>query len=327
MKLLFIDSNIFLNFYDFHDEDLNQLGKLVDLIKSGDIKLYLTSQVCDEIKRNREVRLRNAYGQFSESKAVIPMPVFCKHYEEYSDIKKTQKILDTLKSNLSKKLWKDIQEHKLKADQVIQGLIKESQVIDSNRYIDDAVKRHHLGKPPGKKDRTYGDEINWEALLAEVAGDGEFILISKDGDYASPVDENQLKDYLIDEWKTKKSKNEIFFYKSLGVFFRDHDIKIELRVEQEKDDLVSSLINSPSFLSTHNTISRLGKYNSFSDDQIKGLATALLENGQVGSIAKDKDVNEFYKKNLLEKSDSFEPDTWESVKTQIQSEEEGSVGK
>lgn len=322
MKLLFIDSNIFLNFYDFHDEDLTQLAKLVDFIKSGEIKLFLTSQVCDEVKRNREVRLKGAYGQFVDSRPTLPMPPFCKHYDEYVDIKRVQSILDKLKAQLSKKLWDDIQKHTLKADEVIQGLISVSQIIESDAYLPQSIKRHQLGRPPGKKDRSYGDEINWEALLAEVEGEGEFILLSKDGDYSHPIDENLAKDYLVEEWKKAHPDNEIFFYKSLTRFFSEHDIKIELRVEQEKDSLVQGLINSPNFLTTHDLISKLSKYSSFNDVQIKGLANALLENSQARWIISDQDINSFYKKHLLPKSELFDAETWAAIRLVIQKEEE-----
>ncbi len=322
MKLLFIDSNIFLNFYDFHDEDLTQLAKLVDFIKSGEIKLFLTSQVCDEVKRNREVRLKVAYGEFAKSKPTLTMPPFCKHYDEYTDIKRAQNILDKLKAQLSKKLWNDIQKHTLKADKVIQDLISESKIIESDAYLPQSIKRHRLGRPPGKKDRSYGDEINWEALLAEVEGEGEFILLSKDGDYSHPIDENLAKDYLVEEWKKVHPENEIFFYKSLTRFFSEHDIKIQLRVEQEKDSLVQGLINSPNFLTTHDLVSKLSKYSSFNDSQIKGLANALLENSQVRWVINDQDTNSFYREHLLPKPELFDPETWAIIRATIQKEGE-----
>lgn len=321
MKLLFLDSNIFLNFYDFHDEDLTQLAKLVDAIKAEEIKLFLTTQVCEEIKKNREARLKVAYEKIVDSKATLAIPPFCKHYDEYSDIKRAQNILDQLKSELSKKLWEDIQNHTLKADKIISDLINESSVIDSDKYLSQAIQRHQLGRPPGKKDRSYGDEINWEAILAEVSGEGEFILLSKDGDYAHAIDDQSLRDYLVDEWKKSHPDNEIFFYKSLTKFFTEHDIKIELRIEQEKDELVRDLINSHNFLNTHIIVSSLSKYSSFTDDQVRGIANALSENSQVRWIIDDADVKEFYRDNLLPRLELFDSETQQSIRGLIQGEE------
>lgn len=317
MKLLFIDSNILLNFYDFYDEDLDQLNKLADLIEAGEIKLFLTTQVLNEVKKNRDLRLKVAYEKFSNHKHEIPMPIFCKNYEEYSDIKKIHKILDKIKSKLSKKISIDIQSRQLKADFVIDLLIDKSVLIKSDKYLENAIKRHQFGRPPGKKDRSYGDEINWESLIAETTEEGDFVIVSTDGDYASAVDEYELKDYLVDEWKENKKTNDIYFYRSLSSFFTEHDIKIELKIEQEKDSLIENLINSSNFLTTHGIISKLNKHASFNDEQIKGLANALIENQQVNWIATDADVNGFYKKCFADKSDKFEPELWLQIKNFI----------
>lgn len=321
MKLLFIDSSVFLNFYDFYEEDLNQLSKLVDLIKEEKIKLYLTKQVCEEIKKNRDKTVNEAYGKFVSSKNSLSMPVFCKHYDEYGDINRAQNVLKALKAKLGKKLWEDILHHKLKADQIIKALQKEAVIINSDKYMEKAMIRFRLGRPPGKKIKSIGDELNWESLLAEVLGDGEFVIISADGDYASPLTDNQLKDYLLDEWNITKPDNKVFYYKSLGTFFKEHDIKIELLHEQEKDRLVGELRNSPNYSYTHSVIGQLCKYNIFTDDQLKGLATALMFNDQVRSIIGDEDVNAFYKENILYKSELFSLENWSIIKSLILGEE------
>ena len=40
---IFIDSNIFLNFYDFYKEDIERLAQLVELVEGGDINDLLTT--------------------------------------------------------------------------------------------------------------------------------------------------------------------------------------------------------------------------------------------------------------------------------------------
>jgi len=316
MKLLFIDSNIFLNFYDFYEEDLNQLNKLVDLIKTKKIKLFLTKQVYEEFKKNREQTLNKAYKEFIKTDWHLNMPIFCKHYEEYGDIVRSQKIAKQLKSNLSKKLWDDILNQQLKADLLIKNILKVSTIIDSDKYLEKAIIRFRLGWPPGKKNRSVGDELNWESLLAEIPEEGEFIIISADDDYASPLADNLIKDFLSDEWNKNKS-TKIFFYKSLGVFFKEHDIKIELLVEQEKDKLVGELRNSPNFSYTHNVIGILSQYKTFTNDQIRGFGTALMCNDQVRAIIDDEDVKGFYTSNLLDRPEVFKPNDWCIIKSLI----------
>lgn len=48
MVSIFIDTNIYLNFYHFSDDELEELKKLSVAIKKKDIKLYITRQVINE---------------------------------------------------------------------------------------------------------------------------------------------------------------------------------------------------------------------------------------------------------------------------------------
>ena len=80
MKNLFIDSNIWLSLYHFTNDDLVQFGKLKEII-GRDIKLFIPQQVYDEVSRNREVKLKDAFKQFEVKP--IQYPAFCKEYEEY----------------------------------------------------------------------------------------------------------------------------------------------------------------------------------------------------------------------------------------------------
>ena len=86
---LFIDTNIFLNFFHYSNDDLEELRKLVSLLENGEIKLYLPEQVKHEFYRNREVKISDALKKFSEAKINDSFPQFCKEYEGYKQLKKT----------------------------------------------------------------------------------------------------------------------------------------------------------------------------------------------------------------------------------------------
>lgn len=316
IKHVFIDSNIFLDFYRLGKEDLEKLNQLIDLIKNGDIKIYLTKQVYDEFYRNREDAFQKTYRGFLESKIDIQMNSIFKNYPEYKKIALLKRTLEKLKSDLGQKVESDMNLKTLVADEVVRKIFEASNFINSDKFLDDAIIRHRLGNPPGKKNNSYGDEINWETLLQVVPNDEKFIIVSNDGDYESPMSDRKLDSYLEAEWK-KNKKSKIYFYQSLEVFFKEHDIAIDFEIEQDKNTLIESLINSSSFLSTHETIRRLSKYNAFSDDQIRGLSTALLGNSQVKSIIEDDDVREFYKSNLATKSDIFDEETWSEIESLI----------
>ena len=81
MKNLFIDSNIWLSLYHFTSDDLTQFEKLKDFLDK-DIRLWIPHQVYDEVLRNREAKIQDAFKKFEFSK--IQYPVFCRQYDEYA---------------------------------------------------------------------------------------------------------------------------------------------------------------------------------------------------------------------------------------------------
>jgi predicted nucleic acid-binding protein len=316
VKHIFIDSNIFLDFYRLGKEDLEKLNQLIDLIKGGDIKIYLTKQVYDEFFRNREETFKKTYRGFTDSKIDVQMNSIFKNYPEYRKITLLKRALDKLRSDLGQKVESDMDSKSLVADVIVRNIFEATGVIDSDTFLEKAIIRHRLGNPPGKKNNSFGDEINWETLLDVVPSGEKLVIISNDGDYESPMSERKIDSYLEAEW-AKNKKSKIYLYKSLGTFFREHDIAIDFEIEQDKNLLIENLINSHSFMTTHEVVRRLSKYNSFSDDQIKGITTALLGNSQVKSIIEDSDVKEFYTKNLSTRADLFDDETWSEIESLI----------
>lgn len=276
---LFVDANVFLDFYHFSDDDLDELKKLIDLINKGEITLIITSQVVDEVKRNRDGKVADSYKKFKDSKVELNLPQICKSYKEFNQIKKSLGIIKKLKADLNGKLKKDISERTLKADETINELIKISKVVDVKKHVDLARERFDQGNPPGKNG-SYGDSLTWVALISELKEKEDLFFISDDKDYKSPLDEYTLNSFLLDEWKEKKKAN-IFFYTKLSAFFNKHHKDIQLRVEEEKNKLIESLAQSPNFETTHSIIARLSSFVSFTDEQIRELVKAATENSQV----------------------------------------------
>ena len=81
MKNVFIDSNIWLSLYHYTSDDLEKFCQLRELLGS-DVNLYITEQVKDEVYRNREIKIKDAFNRFSFSKTQYP--TFCRNYEEYN---------------------------------------------------------------------------------------------------------------------------------------------------------------------------------------------------------------------------------------------------
>lgn len=70
MKNLFIDSNIWLSLYHFTSDDLTQFEKLKDFLDK-DIRLWIPHQVYDEVLRNREAKIQDAFKKFDFQKSNI----------------------------------------------------------------------------------------------------------------------------------------------------------------------------------------------------------------------------------------------------------------
>ena len=54
MLNLFIDANIYLNFYKLNSHQLERISLLIELIKNGRVRLFITELLVDEVYRNRE---------------------------------------------------------------------------------------------------------------------------------------------------------------------------------------------------------------------------------------------------------------------------------
>lgn len=289
MKNLFIDSNIWLSLYHFTNDDLTQFQKLRELI-GNEIRLIIPQQVRAEVFRNREAKLKDALKSFELTS--FKYPAFCKEYPEFDDISSDYKEFTKRFSAWKKKIDEDIKFHNLPADQTIIGFFEESQLIDCSEYIEKAFTRYKIGNPPGK-DNKYGDAINWECLLDVIPNGEDLYFISADKDYRSELFDDQFNPYLSDEWeKTKKSA--LYFYTNLVPFLNEHFKEIKLRDEQEKQDLIIKLANSPNFATTHKIIAAMGKQTGWTEAQVEEICSIVNDNSQVGWIFDDEDIKSFY---------------------------------
>src|SRR4051794_30121836 len=96
---VFIDTNIFLSFFAYTNDDIEELKKLVGLIKNKNVVLYLTDQTCREFARNRETKVLQALADFG--KFSLPgLPRLMAHYADADIYKKSSKTLKNLHDKL-----------------------------------------------------------------------------------------------------------------------------------------------------------------------------------------------------------------------------------
>ncbi len=312
MKNLFIDTNVYLSFYHLSNDDLEEIHKLAVLIKSEEIKLWVTQQVKDEFYRNREIKIQDAIKKLSDHKIKGVFPQFCKDYDEYAELKELQKTYGTLHSKLLKSITEDAIEHKFNADDRIKELFKLAEYVETtDEILSEAKFRLAVGNPPGKNG-SLGDAINWEAILSEIPIDEDLYFVADDKDYYSVLDENRPKDFLLADWK-EFNKSDLFFYRRLSQFFKEHYPEIKLASELEKEIEIKNLAQSGNFARTHTVINKLSKFEGFSQTQVNQLVEIALSNDQVTWIFGDEDVYEFYTALLDRHADAIDDDIFEKI--------------
>ena len=305
---LFIDTNIYLTFYHYSSDDLEELRKLLVAIKNHIIVLFVPEQAIHEFKRNREVKIADALKTLDDQKLIKSFPQICKEYEEYSELREAIAKYEMSKSNLMRNLLDDIKNKNLGADKIISDLFAEAVIIGiTDDILVKAKLRFDLGNPPGKN-KSYGDAINWESLIASVPAAENFYLITEDKDYVSLIDNNCLSVFLSEEWKEKKN-SEIFFYKSLSAFFKQHFPDIKLATQLEREFAISNLVNSNTYASTHAAIAKLLEFTDLSDSEINAIIESSISNNQIYQIRDDEDVLDYLSSLIRGKENIIEPKT------------------
>ena len=99
---------MFLSFYHLSNDDLEEIHKLAVLIDKKEVTLWLTQQVKDEFKRNRESKISDALKKLKEQKTKPQFPQICKDYAEYPEIRELQKEYDKKISALIESVTTDV---------------------------------------------------------------------------------------------------------------------------------------------------------------------------------------------------------------------------
>lgn len=289
---VFIDTNIILNFFHFSKDDLDALQSIFVSHVHGSAKVYLTEQVRDEFKRNRENKIKDALKRFNGNEFTEQLPSFMKPYGEYEEIIALSSKLKKKKKDILVHAEKDITKQDLLADKLIKEIFEKSEIIKTSRkFYNRASMRMSVGNPPGKNS-SIGDAINWIILLDAVP-DGENIhIISEDSDFYSSISELSPHPFLLEEWNEKKG-SDLFVYRTLTEFMKERFDGVAFSFDKNKEALIDALIDAGFFSITHGIISKLEKYSYFSLKEVCEILEAALANNQFGYIVTDRDVSDF----------------------------------
>lgn len=306
MRQLFLDANIILDFFRFGKDDISEMEKLLALINGKEVRLLTNSHLKAEVERNREKVLASSLQGLQQSKFEFNPPKICAGFSQLDAIRKqigaaNKELIDLIGELKKKALAKD-----LPADDLIKSLFEAStnDTIGASE-IEAAANRVNLGNPPGKGG-SIGDACHWEYLLSKNLYRVD--IISRDGDFASPLDDTRISEFLLMEWKRGVEYRGVTLYKTLTSYFEKNFPQIKLSEEARKNELIEQLSSSSSFASTHGIISQLSEHRFFTVAQVVRLFEILLQNDQVSWISMDRDVRDFYLR--LENKAHHVPTEW-----------------
>lgn len=307
---VFIDTNIFLRFFEYSDDDLEQLRKLSASIRQGFVEVFLTEQVRHEFERRREGVLINAIKEVEKKSVGENFPAPFHSYSEYGQIRDAINAFKLAKNELLQQVKLHAQERALLADQVIAEIFENATPIAMNHEcVDRAERRVGLGNPPGKKGEI-GDAVNWEHLLEHVEAvpsESYFFIVTSDGDFTSRLAPNEVSRFLAREWRDAKS-SVLVVYTNLSKFFSEHFPDISLSREIERLLPVEQLIFSSSFDTTHHAVAVLSQYDDFTDNEVRRLVDAAIINNQIHWISHDVDVWTFFQRLVQGREDALSAD-------------------
>jgi predicted nucleic acid-binding protein len=295
---VFIDTNILLTFFHFSKDDLDALNNVFASHKHGSATVYLTEQVRDEFRRNREAKIKDALKRFTSMTFAPQLPSFMRAYEEFELIGKLANELQEKAKAIAAKADKDITKQALLADQLIKEIFGKSEIIEvTDAVFMHAVRRNRLGNPPGKVN-SIGDAINWILLMSKVPNTEDIHIISEDGDFYSQLDESRAHPFLEQEWEEAK-KSRMHVYRTLSDFLKKNFDGVAFSFDKNKDALIDKLSDSGSFAMTHGLIENLESHGYFSLREVERVLEAAVSNDQVGLIVTDKDVSDFLNRTAV----------------------------
>jgi hypothetical protein len=256
LPLVFVDTNILLDFYRFPQSDLSL--KLLKAIDENHPNLIVTAQVAMEFKKNRQSVIVDTLSKLQKAGGANEYaPVFLADTKLAKGIKKSNEEIRSRSMKLRQKIKTILGEPTLhdKVYQTCQRLfLSSSGEFNLNRQDKRrfhirrlAHKRYILGYPPRKRDDTsIGDAINWEWIVdCSVRSGRDVIIVSRDSDYGVALgDEMFLNDWLYQEFKERVSKKrQIILTRKLTHAFRALSVKITKQEEEQESEILDQVSN------------------------------------------------------------------------------------
>lgn len=232
---IFVDTNIFLDYYRVSSEASLKLLQKMDAIKGAIISTY---QVEMEFKKNRQTVINETLKSIKfDTQKQLPATF---HDTAIAGSLSSLKKDAQKKEGILKKKFLSLLKSPKSSDPVYKALESIFHNPSSHVLTRDMAERHRikrlawrrfmLGYPPRKKnDTSVGDAFNWEWIIhCGKTLPGKIIIVSRDGDYGLHVDgKSFLNDHLLQEYKERVgSKRVISLTDRLSVALKELDVPV-----------------------------------------------------------------------------------------------------
>jgi len=269
-KLLFVDTNIWLDFYRAQNEAYIELLEKVEGIKA---KIIVTHQLETEFKKNRQAVILSTVKLLQDHlpKKVPSVGVLAQAHQFKmvgKDIDRARKRIKTLQDRLIAMIEKPTEKDKVfqAANRIFHRendplvLTRDDKDAEKRKEVRERAHRRFLhGCPPRKSsDTSYGDAVNWEWMIdCAIDKTAELVIVSRDADYGVTYnDVSYINDHLWHEFSNRVSqKRELLLYTKLSDALKHFKIPVtqaQVKAENELteqiklgDKLLAELLHSP----------------------------------------------------------------------------------
>lgn len=250
--LVFIDTNIFLDFYRVRAK--THALEILQRIDENHSRIITGSQVEMEFKRNRQRVILDSWKEIKSPsfESVKELPAFLADSKQSKALRGNEKKARELATRLKARALR-VLENPTRHDPVYksaQRLFRSAEPYNLNRTRKErfavrrlARKRFCLGYPPRKaNDTSIGDAVNWEWIVQCAIDSGaDIVIVSRDTDYGAFFEGRAvLNDWLLQEFKERVSqKRKIRLTDRLTDAMREASISVSPSEEKAEKEFLS----------------------------------------------------------------------------------------
>ncbi|MEX3968893.1 PIN domain-containing protein, partial [Paraburkholderia sp. EG286B] len=270
-------------------------------ILSGSIVLHLPLQVYEEWERNRDTRLSFAIKEFKNATFVANIPHHMLSLQMAETYQKAVKQAKEARDHLVAEATAKARLNQLDVDKWLFQIFSYA----TKYQHDDAIfargkLRAERGNPPGKPG-SFGDQYNWEMLLAKLPDDDLYI-VSNDGDFASALGKEKGIVYpnilLKREWSENKGGNALYVFDTIADVLNHYDKTLAKPAAAEtRDDEMAASAKQTSEASAELSVEK--------DSQLEAYYGAPLYHSKGVDLTEEEQLEKEAAIDELGKSQSF----------------------